>query len=276
MERRLLIADMGKVKVIILRTAGTNCDKETAFAFEEAGASSELVHMNELSSGEKKLSDYHILAIPGGFSYGDDIASGKILANELRFKIAEDIKQFILNGKLIIGICNGFQILVKAGLLPNLSGDFKTIETTLTINDSARFESRWVYLRKVKGQGKRDKCIWTKGIKDIAYLPVAHGEGKFIPKDENILARLKKEGLIVFEYVDEDGGYKGYPYNPNGSVENIAGICDKTGQIFGLMPHPERYISYLQHPRWTRIESRGKGDGFAIFKNGVEFVKKHL
>ena len=267
---------MGKVRVIVLRTAGTNCDKETAFAFEEAGARAELVHINQLSDSEKELSDYHILAIPGGFSYGDDIASGKILANELKFNIKEDIKKFILEGKLIIGICNGFQILVKAGLLPNLAGDFKTIESTLTLNDSAKFEDRWVYLKRVQGPGSRVQCVWTKGINKIIYLPIAHGEGKFIPKDKKTLERLKKEGLVVFEYVDEKGLKKGFPYNPNGSIENIAGICDKTGQVFGLMPHPERHISYLQHPRWTRNKNNGRGDGFAIFKNGVEFAKKHL
>ncbi len=262
---------MNKVKVLVLRTAGTNCDKETAFAFEEAGASAELIHINRLSSGEVELSGYQILAIPGGFSYGDDIASGKILANELKYSIEEDIQRFIRDGKLIIGICNGFQILVKSGLLPNLSCDFKTIETTLTLNDSAKFEDRWVYLKKIKS-----KCVWTEGIKGTIYLPVAHGEGKFIPKDKEIMAQLKKNGLIVFEYTDEHGKIKGYPYNPNGSVENIAGICDKTGRIFGLMPHPERHISFLQHPRWTRQAKRGRGDGFAIFKSGVDFAKKHL
>ncbi|MDP3730377.1 MAG: phosphoribosylformylglycinamidine synthase I [Candidatus Omnitrophota bacterium] len=265
------------VKVIVLRTAGTNCDKETAFAFEEAGAAAQLVHINRLSSGEKELSEYQILAIPGGFSYGDDIASGKILANELKYGIAEDVRKFVRDGKLIIGICNGFQILVKSGLLPNLSGDFKTIETTLTLNDSAKFEDRWVYLKRAQDtRAQEHKCVWTKDINEIIYLPVAHGEGKFIPKDKNILAKLKKYGLIVFEYVDEKGNKKGFPYNPNGSVENIAGICDKTGRVFGLMPHPERHISFLQHPRWTRHKNRGRGDGFAIFKNGVDFVKKHL
>ncbi|MDP3791874.1 MAG: phosphoribosylformylglycinamidine synthase I [Candidatus Omnitrophota bacterium] len=266
---------MPKIKVIVLRTAGTNCDKETAFAFENAGAITELVHINQLTRDEKKLSDYQILAIPGGFSYGDDIASGKILANELKFGIEDDVQKFIKDGKLIIGICNGFQILVKSGLLPNISGDFKSIESTLTLNDSARFEDRWVYLKRGSG-GRRTKCVWTKDMKEIIYLPVAHGEGKFIPKDKKTLEYLKKNGMIVFKYADEYGNTKGFPYNPNGSVENIAGICDKTGRILGLMPHPERHISYLQHPRWTRSSHRGDGDGLAIFENGVEFCKKHL
>ncbi len=259
---------MGKAKAIILRTAGTNCDKETSFAFKVAGAEADLVHINELTRGDKKLDSYHILAIPGGFTYGDDIASGKILANEIKFKLKDEINKFINDGKLIIGICNGFQILVKAGLLPNLSGDFRTIEATLTLNDSAKFEDRWVYLKKLK-----TKCVWTKGIDEIVYLPVAHGEGKFIPRNKKILNELKKEGLIVFEYVDEKGRKVGYPSNPNGSVENIAGICDITGRIFGLMPHPERHVDPLQHPRWTRSRPKSEGDGLVIFKNGVAFVR---
>ena len=268
---------MKKVKVIVLRTAGTNCDKETAFAFQEAGARPELVHINQLTRGEKRLSDYQILAIPGGFSYGDDIASGKILANELKFGIEDDVQKFVKDGKLIIGICNGFQILVKSGLLPNIAGNFKTIESTLTLNDSAKFEDRWVYLKRITNHERRTtNCVWTQGVDKIIYLPVAHGEGKFIPKDKKVLEYLKKNGMIVFEYTDENGKRKGYPFNPNGSVENIAGICDKTGRIFGLMPHPERHISYLQHPRWTRNTYRGEGDGFAIFENGVQFCRNSL
>lgn len=262
---------MSKPTAIVLRTAGTNCDKETAFAFENAGAKAELVHINELTRGEKDLRSYQIFAIPGGFTYGDDIASGKILANELKFKMEKALQRFINDGKLIIGICNGFQILVKAGLLPNLSGDFQTIEATLTLNDSDRFEDRWVYLKR-----RDTQCVWTKGIDNIIYLPVAHGEGKFIPRDKNVLDKLKKDGLIVFEYVDEKGIKRPYPYNPNGSVGNVAGICNRTGRIFGLMPHPERHIDSYQNPRWTRYKLKGRGDGFRIFKNGVAFAKIYL
>jgi len=262
---------MKKARVIVLRTAGTNCDKETAFAFAEAGAQTRLVHINELARKENNLDSYHILAIPGGFTYGDDIGSGKILANELKFKLEAELQRFIAEGKLIIGICNGFQVLVKGGFLPNLSGDFHTLEATLTRNDSDKFEDRWVYLKR-----RTTKCIWTQGINEVIHLPVAHGEGKFIPKDKNILAKLKARGLIVFEYTDQDGSRKGYPYNPNGSIENIAGICDRTGRIFGLMPHPERHISSYQHPFWTRNRSKTSGDGLAIFKNGVNFIKKYL
>jgi len=264
---------MKNPRTIILRTAGTNCDKETAFAFQTSGARTELVHINELTSGRKKLKEYQILALPGGFTYGDDIASGKILANELKFKIETQLQKFVKDGKLIIGICNGFQILVKAGLLPNLSGDLQTIESTLTLNDSNKFEDRWVHLRPV-----RSNCLWTKGMDELISLPIAHGEGKFIPKDEEVLSAIRQKELVVFEYVDKDGALRGYPCNPNGSVENIAGICDPTGRVFGLMPHPERHVSVFQHPSWTRQPDRSKkdGDGLMIFKNGVNFVKKYL
>lgn len=262
---------MAKVRVIILRTAGTNCDKETSFAFELAGARTELAHINELVLGKKDLNAYHIIALPGGFTYGDDISSGKILANELKFKLGDDLKKFISDGKLIIGICNGFQVMVKSGILPNLSGKFDASETTLTLNDSAKFEDRWAYL-KISDTG----CIWTRDINGIIRLPVAHGEGKFIPKNNGILKSLKRAGMIALKYVDENGIEKGYPYNPNGSVENIAGICDKTGRIFGLMPHPERHVSFYQGPDWTNLDSKPEGDGLRIFKNGVNFAKKNL
>ena len=268
---------MKKIKAIILRTAGTNCDKETAFAFKSTGAETELVHINELARGEKSLGDYQILAIPGGFTYGDDIASGKILANELKFKLENDVRKFIRNGKLVIGICNGFQVLVKAALLPNISGDFETIESTLTLNDSNKFEDRWIYLKRPEVMGHRQECIWTKGMDRTIQLPIAHGEGKFIPLNNNIRKKIKDEGLVVFEYADNKGcRAKKYPDNPNGSVDNIAGICDKTGRVFGLMPHPERHIDGYQHPCWTRTGRTGRGDGFNIFKNGVDFAKKHL
>ena len=198
----------------------------------------------------------------------------------MKFKLEDALQKFIKDGKLIIGICNGFQILVKAGLLPNLSGDLRTIEATLTLNDSNKFEDRWVYLKNSKLKTQNSKCIWTKGINKIIHLPVAHGEGKFIPKNADVLRTLKKNGLIALEYCDEKGEGREYPYNPNGSVDNIAGICDPTGRIFGLMPHPERHISFYQGPHWTRVARRGslkkEGDGFAIFTDGVKFAKKYL
>jgi phosphoribosylformylglycinamidine synthase len=257
---------MKKPKVCILRTAGTNCDKETAFAFSLAGASADLVHINNLVSAKVSLADYHILALPGGFSYGDDIASGKIFANELKYKLAGDLKKFIQDGKLIIGICNGFQILVKSGLLPG--NDSLVQEASLIINDSGKFEDRWSHLRKAK-----NKCVWAKNLPEIICLPVAHGEGKFILQDKKILKRLKNNGQIVFQYSNAQGKFCGYPDNPNGAEENIAGICDKTGRILGLMPHPERNISLEQHPGWKNNEA---GIGLQIFKNGIDYIKKYF
>ncbi|MDP2940040.1 MAG: phosphoribosylformylglycinamidine synthase I [Candidatus Omnitrophota bacterium] len=272
---------MQKPKVIVLRTAGTNCDKETAFAFKEAGASVESVHINRLINRKKSLDNYDILALPGGFTYGDDVAAGKILANELRFKLSADLKKFIKDGKLIIGICNGFQILVKAGILPG--NESFSQEATLTLNDSAKFEDRWIYLRRVSSIEYRvsrkavdSKCIWTKDLPEIIYLPVAHGEGKFVVNNDSVLQRLKQNNQIVFKYCDEKGKNAGYPFNPNGSVEDIAGICDESGRILGLMPHPERHFLKEQHPHWTRNAKNKFGDGFQIFKNGVEYARKHL
>jgi phosphoribosylformylglycinamidine synthase len=266
---------MKKPRVIILRTAGTNCDIETGFAFEKCGAEIELVHINELLRKEKELSDYQILAIPGGFTYGDDVAAGKILANELKYKLLDKIKRFISEGKLIIGICNGFQVLVKAGLLPGSNG-FRQ-EATLMLNDSGKFEDRWVYLKTQNSKLKTQRCIWIKDLPEIIYLPIAHAEGKFTVEDDKVLKRLRENNQIVFQYCDKDGNSADYPINPNGSIENIAGICDLTGRIFGLMPHPERHFLFQQHPQWTRLKSNTKfGDGAEIFRNGVEYAKRNL
>jgi len=265
------------VRVIVLRTAGTNCDYETEFAFKDSGARVDSLHINKLFSGEIKLEDYHILAIPGGFTYGDDIESGRILANELKARLGDDIKKFIKDKKLIIGICNGFQVLVKAGILPGPSNKEEEKEkefeqkAALTNNDEGKFEDRWTHL-KVNG-----KSVWTKGLKEIVYFPIAHAEGKFLLKDKEVLEKLKKNGQIAFRYCTEDGTKPDYPQNPNGSVFDIAGITDKTGRILGLMPHPERHYLFVQHPKWTRMKKAAKlGDGAKIFENGVEYVKNNL
>jgi len=262
---------MRKAKVIVLRTAGTNCDYETVHGFQLSGAEVDSVHINQLIRGEKELSPYHILAIPGGFSYGDDIAAGKILANELKYRLREPMEQFVTDGKLIIGICNGFQVMVKAGLLPGFNGISDTQETTLYTNDSGKFECRWVYLKHVDD----DKCVFTRDIEKLIYLPVAHGEGKFTT-DKDALEALETGDQVVFKYADSEGNDAGYPWNPNGSDRHIAGICDFTGRIFGLMPHPERHLSRYNHPRWTREQLPEEGDGLAIFRNAVEYAQQEL
>lgn len=261
----------------MLRTAGTNCDGETVFAFKSFGADVDLVHINKLLGGEVNLRDYHILALPGGFSYGDDIESGRIFANELRLKLASEIKKFINDGKLLIGICNGFQVLVKAGILPGAvtaqeENDYNApVSTTLMTNDSGKFEDRWIHL------SVDSRSPWLKDLKRIIYLPVAHGEGKFVTVDNSILESLRKNGQIAFRYCTFDGDKPFYPENPNGSADHIAGITDKTGRILGLMPHPERHFLFTQHPFWTRLPKNGKfGDGAKIFENGVKYVKENL
>ncbi len=221
---------MAKVKALVLRTAGTNCDWETEYAFKKAGAEAQRLHVQRLlevvtPSGIKKstelLRNYHILVLPGGFTYGDDIAAGKILANILRFHLAEALAHFLQEGKLLIGICNGFQALVKSRLLP--ARDSGLPEATLTFNDSNRFEARWVHLRACSS-----KSVYVEEG-ELLYLPVAHAEGKFVPRDDSTLQRLRDSSQIVFRYVDEKGesggaAGAGYPHNPNGSVDDIAGI----------------------------------------------------
>jgi len=223
-----------------------------------------LVHINRLIHHEEKLSSYQIMVIPGGFTYGDDISGGKVLANELRLKLGEDIARFIEGGGLILGICNGFQVLAKAGILPEFSSNGSP-QLTLTGNDSGKFECRWVHLKV----NQDSPCVFTKGIETM-YLPVAHAEGKVVA-DSEAMSKLN----VVLYYADENGDSKaGYPYNPNGSVGNIAGICDESGRIFTLMPHPECHIRHTQHPHWTRQEAREYGDGFQIFINAVKWAQK--
>lgn len=260
-----------KPKALILTGYGINCDIETAYAFKLAGAISERLHINDLINGDRDLSDYDILSFPGGFSFGDDIASGKVLANIIKYNLGEQIHEFIKEGKLIIGICNGFQAMVKMGLLPAFNDDNSIQEVTLTFNDSGRFEDRWVYL---KGNVKSN-CVFTKGIENT-YLPVRHGEGKFVTRTHDVLSKLKKKNQIVFQYTDKEGKLCDYPCNPNGSIENIAGICDGTGRIFGMMPHPEAFQHRTNHPGWTREKLPEEGAGVAIFRNAVEYVIENL
>jgi phosphoribosylformylglycinamidine synthase I len=253
---------MKKIKALMLRAPGTNRDVDTQIAFEMAGAAVESALVTELFRKEKRLADYHIAVIPGGFTYGDDISAGRIMANEIRLRLGEDIRKFVEDGRLVLGICNGFQVLVKTGILPGIAGQ-SAQPVTLTNNDSGKFECRWVYLKV----NKKSPCVFTRGMKGM-YVPIAHGEGK-LAAEPGVLEKLN----IVVQYVDEKGETgAGYPANPNGSANDIAGICDASGRIFGLMPHPEDFIRWTQHPRWTRETERQDLYGLQIFTNAVAWA----
>jgi phosphoribosylformylglycinamidine synthase subunit PurQ / glutaminase len=252
-----------KVKVLILRGPGTNRDIDTRIAFEQCGAEVDAALVSELFRREKQLSEYQVAVIPGGFSYGDDISAGRIMANEIRLRLGTDIEKFVADGRLVLGICNGFQVLVKTGILPGIKGR-SAQPVTLTNNDSGKFECRWVYL-KVNG---KSPCIFTKWMKGM-YVPIAHGEGKLVA-EPGVAEKLN----VVVQYVDEKGNTgAGYPSNPNGSVNDIAGICDASGRVFGLMPHPEDFIRPTQHPRWTRETPRKSDFGLQVFQNAVDWAK---
>jgi phosphoribosylformylglycinamidine synthase I len=252
---------MAKPRVLILRAPGANCDLETEFAFEQAGGLPERLHINRLRENAKLLAQFQILVIPGGFAYGDDVAAGKILANQLSVFLADELRRFRDREKLILGICNGFQALLKAGLV--LPPDDDGPLATLAHNESGKFEDRWIHLQANPG-----KCPFLQGYERFE-LPVAHGEGNFICREEWILKGLEQTGQIVLRYVDRDGQPGGYPINPNGSQAHVAGVCDLTGRVLGLMPHPERHILPTHHPRWTREGLKAAGDGLRLFRNAV-------
>lgn len=254
---------MAQPRALILRAPGANCDVEAQFAFHRAGAVAERVHINRLREQPNLLLRYQILVIPGGFTYGDDVAAGKILGNQLRHFLAEALQRFRDADRLILGICNGFQALLKAGLLipPDEDGPL----ATLTNNPAGKFEDRWVHLRVAPG-----RCPFLKGYRSI-HVPIAHGEGRFVCRAPWILQGLEQAGQVVLHYADAEGRPGPYPVNPNGSQGDVAGLCDASGRVLGLMPHPERHVLPTQHPQWSRLGLAPEGDGLRLFRNAVQY-----
>ena len=268
------------LKVCVLRIEGTNCEEESNLAFKRLGANPEKVHLKQLlgqspAGLKRSLSDYQILMIPGGFSAGDYVRAGAILAARIKAGLSKDLVGFVEDGKPVLGICNGFQVLVELGLLPAFDATMAEIpEAVLNTNDSARFECRPTYLRHDNG----GKCIFTRGVDKgkVLLIPSAHAEGKFmlpLDREERLLERLVDNDQVVFRYTNGDGeDGPGYPWNPNGALNDIAGICSPQGNVFGMMPHPERVFSRYTHPDWTRCLPGIRGDGMAIFESVIEYA----
>jgi phosphoribosylformylglycinamidine synthase len=278
---------MTVVKALVLTGYGLNCDYETDYALQIAGAESHRVHINELIQGLQinsgsRLSHYHILVFGGGFSWADDHGAGVILASKLKYNLGDQIEQFIQDNKLIIGICNGFQSIVNLGLLPAFEGNYRERKIAITVNDTGNFIDSWVNLKI----NPDSHCIFTKGLSSVE-LPVRHGEGKFYTSDHD-MDQLFNNNQVVMQYADENGNpaQGRWPLNPNGSMKDIAGICDPTGRIFGLMPHPEAFNHFTNHPNWTYqkeiLKRQGKGlktqegDGIRIFRNAVQYIQEHF
>ncbi|MBC8078383.1 MAG: phosphoribosylformylglycinamidine synthase I [Chloroflexales bacterium] len=273
--------------VLILRAAGINRDTDAAAAIALAGGTPECVHINRVAAGDVRLANYAMLIVPGGFSYGDHLGAGKLLAVDLIQRLGDQLAAFVDSGRPVLGICNGFQVLVKAGVLPGAqSAERKTQNrgsegersplsalrsalVTLTDNASRRFECRWVHL----AADTTSPCLFTRGLMQPIEVPVAHGEGRVAVTDPAVLDALQSRGQVALRYVALDGGPAAYPLNPNGSAGDIAGICNAQGNVLGLMPHPEDAVLAHQHPRWTRQPWRQHGDGLALFQNAIAYLK---
>ncbi len=254
------------LKALVLTGYGINCENESKYAIEKSGGVADIYHLNKVIENPKLMEEYNMLMVPGGFSFGDDLGSGKVFGNKMKFKLKDQLSDFVKEGKLVLGVCNGFQILVKMGLLPE--PDFQQ-RVTLINNDSGHYEDRWVIL---KGNLK-SPCVFSKGI-DYLLVPVRHGEGKFVPQDETTLKKIVENEQIVFQYVDENGNTNaGFPYNPNGAIMNIAGICDRSGRVFGLMPHPEAFNIPQNCPYWVKGTVK-EAMGLKVFKNAVEYANE--
>lgn len=272
---------MAAIKALVLYGYGLNCDHETKFALDQAGAAAARIHINELISRQVSLKDYHLLALPGGFSWGDDHGAGVILGLRLKMALKAELEEFIAAGKVILGICNGFQVLVNMGLLPGLDGNYFQRRVALIHNDCGNFRDAWVHLRV-----RPTRCPLVKDLEQLE-LPVRHGEGKFFAPDD-LLDELFHQRQVVLQYATPAGDLAQgrFPHNPNGSLRDIAGICDASGRILGLMPHPEAFIAAWQHPTWTRQKEAWRrqglpypappGTGLKIFANAVQFLESHF
>jgi phosphoribosylformylglycinamidine synthase len=263
------------VKTLIITGFGLNCEKETSKAFEICGSETSLVHLNDLLESRSALKEYHILAFIGGFSFGDHLGAGTVFANRIKFRLQNELEQFVASGKLIIGICNGFQTLTRLGLLPALDGKYFFQQAALAHNDSTLFRDDWVNLKAEPAS----PCVFTKNIERLS-LPIRHGEGKFIA-DDDILEKIEERNLVALRYCDSEGNTRcGFPHNPNGSLNSIAGICDQTGRIFGLMPHPEAFLSPFNAPDWQKKKINGElpedGEGVIFFRNAVEYIQNNF
>jgi len=247
--------------VLVVRAAGINCDEEVMHCWRLAGAKPVLMHINRLAEKPSALDDVQIVTIPGGFSYGDDIAAGQILAQRILLGLEEPFRKLVDRGGGLLGICNGFQVLVKTGFLPG--GDAGRDQVTVTYNDSARFEARWVRLEVCT-----DHCPFLTPGTHIE-LPVEHAEGKVVTASDAVTKKLIEARQVAVRYVDDEGRYGVYPANPNGSTAGIAGLCDPTGRIFGLMPHPDRHFDHTHHPQWARRKPESPPDGLTVFQNAV-------
>jgi phosphoribosylformylglycinamidine (FGAM) synthase-like amidotransferase family enzyme len=274
---------MAQTRAIVITGNGTNCEMEAAHACRLGGFGEVVIaHIAEILSGEIRLDDFHFLNLTGGFLDGDDLGSAKAQANRLKHatvsgsgeRLVEQFTRFIQAGKLILGVCNGFQLMVKMGMLPGFDGDYLRQSVTLTHNDCGRFQDRWTYLKA----DPASPSVFTRGIEKGIYLPMRHGEGKFLCDSDATLERIEREHLAVFKYSGPDyaAPTMEFPVNPNGSRNAIAGICDPTGRLMGLMPHPEAFVHYTQHPRWTREQLPEEGDGLILYKNAAEYVRKNL
>jgi len=257
---------MAEPRVLVLRAAGINCENETQFGFETAGATVEQIHVNRILEKPDLLTRFGLLALPGGFSYGDHIAGGKVLAVELERALGDHLQAFVDRGGLLLGICNGFQVLVKTGLLPGQ--DSASTAATLCWNDSHRYEDRWVHLSI-----DPERCVMAPKDQQTLSLPVGHGEGRFTMDTPENSQALVDDHRAVFRYRRRDGEEPGYPDNPNGSEAHVAGVCDPTGQILGLMPHPDRALFPWSHPAWTRDDKREEGDGMLLFRAAVSALR---